>query len=69
MKELFVDFNGFDQHGDLPLSPATLAKLDRAPENGEEVCFTDGEVRALGRVFLLENGTWEARGDWQFTDC
>jgi hypothetical protein len=69
MRELFVDFNGFDQRGNLPLSPMTLAKLDRPLESGEEVCFTDGEVRALGRVFPLSDGTWEGRGDWKFADC
>jgi hypothetical protein len=36
----------------------TLAKLKHLPENGEEVSFTPGEVRALGRVFLLDDGTW-----------
>lgn len=69
MKELFVDFNGFDQYGNLPLNPATIATLEHPPKNGEEVCFTDGEVQALGRVFLLDDGTWEGRGDWKFSDC
>jgi hypothetical protein len=32
MKELLVDFNGFDQYGNLPLNPITIAKFEHPPK-------------------------------------
>jgi hypothetical protein len=72
MKEIYADFNDFDENGNLALTCArSVQSIDRQKEplqDGEEVCFSDGEVRAIGRVFKRNDGTWEGRGDWKFSD-
>jgi len=56
--------------GTLPLtcagSVSSIANLAEALEEEEEVWFTDGELRAKGRVFRSATGTWEGRSEWQF---
>jgi hypothetical protein len=73
MKQIYADFNDFDEDGNLALicagSVQSINSQEVALQDGEEVCFSDGEVRALGRVFKRADGTWEGRGDWKFSDC
>ncbi len=70
MKEIYADFNDVAADGTLPLtcagSVASIAKLKEAPMDGEEVWFTDGELRIKGRVYRRKDGTWEGRSDWSF---
>jgi hypothetical protein len=73
MKEIYADFNNFDEDGNLTLTCAgSVRSINSQPEplqDGEEVCFSDGDVRAIGRAFKRKDGAWEGRGDWKFSDC
>ena len=73
MKEIYADFNDIAADGTLPLtchgSRESIAGLEDAMTDGEEVWFTDGELRARGRVYRAEDGTWEGRSDWRFVDA
>ena len=70
MKEVYADFNDIAADGTLVLtcagSVASIASLQGSLENGEEVWFTDGELRVKGRVFRRQDGAWEGRSDWNF---
>jgi hypothetical protein len=46
----------------------SIASLPEPLQEGEEVCFTDGEVQTIGQVYRRSDGMWEGRGDWKFTD-
>lgn len=63
-KTIYADFNDFDASGMLPLtsagSRASIAALDGALEDGEEVRLTDGELSAFGRILRRQDGSWEA---------
>lgn len=73
VKEIYADFNDFDERGNLALrcvgSVRSINVQEESLQDGEEVCFSDGEVRTIGRVFKSKDGTWEGRGEWKFTDC
>jgi uncharacterized protein RhaS with RHS repeats len=62
MKEIYADFNDFDENGNLALTCAgSVRSIDSQKEplqDGEEVCFSDGDVRAIGRY----SGERTARG-------
>lgn len=70
MKEIYADFNDIRNDGVLPLtcagSVASIASLKDALTEGEEVWFTDGELRTRGRVYRTADGSWEAQSEWQF---
>lgn len=70
MKEIYADFNDFAADGTLSLtcvgSAKSIASLKEGLEDGEEVWFTDGELRVKGRVFQRMDGSWEGRSDWSF---
>jgi len=72
MKEIYADFNDIDADGTLPLtckgSLDSIAQIDGGLVDGEEVWFTDGELRTRGRVFRSKQGIWEGRSDWRFID-
>jgi hypothetical protein len=68
MKEIYADFNDIADDGALPLtcagSVASIEVLDDGLVDGEEVVFTDGELRVAGRVYKRSDGSWEGRADW-----
>lgn len=70
MKEIYADFNDFAADGTLPLtcsgSLASIATFENVLLDGEGVWFSDGEMRARGRIFRRPDGTWEGRSDWRF---
>lgn len=70
MKEIYADFNDIAADGTLPLtcagSVASILGLKEPLADGEEVWFTDGELRARGRVYRRKDGSWEGRSDWKF---
>jgi hypothetical protein len=70
MRQLYADFNDFDATGNLPLicagSRASITALDKPLRDGEKVFLSDGKLRAMARVFMCPDGTWEARGGWVF---
>ena len=65
MKQVYADFSDRADDGSLPLtsasSVASIAELTEALRDREEVCFTDGERFAVGRVHRRADGTWEGR--------
>lgn len=71
MKEIYADFNDFAVDSTLPLtcngSVASIEALTEPLRDGEEVWFTDGELRVKGRVFMCKDGSWEGRSDWNFS--
>jgi len=71
MKEVYADFNDIAADGTLPLtcrgSIESIAQIGGLID-GEEVWFTDGELRVRGRVFLANDGTWNGRSEWRFDD-
>ncbi len=71
MKEVYADFNDIAADRTLPLScagsVASITKLGGLVD-GEEVWFTDGELRARGRVVRRPDGSWEGRSDWKFEE-
>ncbi len=72
MKLIFADFNDFASDGTLPLTCAgsleSIANLGTELEDGEQVRFTDGELRVVGNVFWHPSGFWEGRSDWEFEE-
>jgi hypothetical protein len=70
MKEVYADFNDIADDGTLPLTSAgsvsSIAELTEPLEDGDEVWFADGELRAKGRVFRRADGTWEGKSEWSF---
>jgi hypothetical protein len=70
MKQVYADFNEVDADGSLDLrcagSVVSIAELKMEPREAEEVCFTDGEMFAVGRVHRRADGTWEGRSTWEF---
>lgn len=70
MKEVYADFNNIEADGALSLacvgSVESIAALEDGLEEGEEICLTDGELRARGRVFRRRDGLWEVRPGWTF---
>src|SRR5262245_20834776 len=67
MKVIYADFNDFAADGTLPLtckgSVTSIASLKEGLKDGEEVWFTDGELRVKGHVFRCKDGSWEGRSD------
>jgi len=69
MKTVYADFNTFSEDGVLALHANSIAAVKEGLVDGEMVWFSDGEIRAKGRVHRREDGSWEGRSsDWQFTD-
>jgi hypothetical protein len=70
VKQVYADFNEIEADGLLPLacagSVASIAELEQELRDGEEVCFTDGEAFAVGRVHRHVDGSWEGRSKWEF---
>ena len=70
MKKVYADFNDIAADGSLPLtcagSVSSIATLEGGLDEGEEVWFTDGELRVRGHVFRRSDGSWEGRSDWKF---
>jgi hypothetical protein len=70
MKEIYADFNDLTNDRVLFLtcagSVACIAELEGTLAEGEEVWFSDGELRVRGRVYRTPDGSWEGRSDWQF---
>jgi len=70
MKKIYADFNDFASSGTLPLicfgSKESIAKLVIPLSNGEEIILSDGELKVIARVCQLDDGTWEARSEWDF---
>jgi hypothetical protein len=70
MREIYADFNNIENDGALPLtcvgSVASIAALKEPPGHGEEVWFSDGELRVQGRIYQTSDGSWEGRSDWHF---
>jgi len=72
MREIYADFNNFAADGSLDLtcvaSLGSIANLEEPLTEDELVWFTDGELRAKGRMFLRPDGSWEGRSDghWEF---
>jgi hypothetical protein len=73
MIRLYADFNVFADDGNLPLlckgSIDSMAALGRKLRDGEEVVLSDGGLEVVARVFRLDDGSWEARGDWKVVDA
>ena len=69
MKQVYADFSDISVDGSLPLtcagSIASIAEVEEALRDREEVCFTDGERFAVGRVLRRADGTWEGHSTWQ----
>jgi len=72
MKEIYAGFNDIGADGTLPLtcqgSVESIAQIEGGLNDGDEVWFTDGELRARGRVFLAKDGIWEGRSEWHFVE-
>jgi hypothetical protein len=72
MKEVYADFNDIAADGTLPLtcrgSIESIARIEGGLTDGEEVWFTDGELRVRGRVFVSSDGIWHGRSEWRFVD-
>lgn len=70
MIRLYADFHDIAENGTLPLtckgSIDSMAALDRELGNGEAVVLSDDELEVVARVFMLDDGSWEARSDWNF---
>jgi hypothetical protein len=71
VRELYADFNDFDEQGNLPLtnrgSVQSIAGLSEPLAEGEEVWLSDGDLRVKVRVFRCGDGSWEARSkEWHF---
>lgn len=73
MIRLYADFNDFADDGTLPLtcrgSVDSMAALGRKLRDGEQVVLSDDELEVVARMFRLDDGSWEARGDWRFVDA
>ena len=73
MKELYADFNDVAADRTPPLtcvgSRESINALPEALKEGEEVKLTDGELVAVATVHRREDGTWEARSNWEFEGC
>jgi hypothetical protein len=65
VKQLYADFDDVAEDGALRLScagtVASIAELGQELREREEVCFTDGNRFAVGRVHRRGDGTWEGR--------
>ena len=68
MIEIYADFNDISANGVLSLtcrgSVDSITALGPALANGEEVLLSDGELSVRGRVFRCNDGSWEARANW-----
>jgi hypothetical protein len=72
MKEIFADFNNFNEDGNLDLrckaSTESLGSYGNTLMDGEEVYFSDEvELRARGVLLRGKDGSWMGRSDeWEF---
>ena len=70
MEVIPVDFNNFDENGNMPLmqdnSLKSLSKIGDENLEGKIVLLSDGELWAKAVLHLAEDGIVEARSFWCF---
>lgn len=73
MKQVYADFNEIEADGLPPLacagSVASIAELKQELRDGEEVCFTDGAMFAVGRVHRHVDGSRRADRSGSSSTC
>ena len=73
MIELYADFNDIAADGTLPLtaegSVAAIAALGAHLREAQRVRLSDGELVTLATVHQRDDGTWEARSNWEFFEA